>query len=242
MEVQWSQWSNWWLGKSSGKFDVLLGLQRFSKHAIPVQRKDDGEIPKQKSLEESAVMCCRCRHNAPWGVSQFSPCRDVSLSSSDLLRQVSAFGRLTKHRGMVRVAAAAPLEQKGCWGLRIEDISDERLDGCRSQLIIKRIVWLPACWSMTHQILPRLLRSYFQGTASARSLVCLGIGEQLSASDHVEIPTLPSAVSHLWALVPAIASMMSVLSPALALNLEKTHPLWGKKHIHNSRWAKFLLV
>ena len=39
---------------------------------------------------------------------------------------------------------------------------------------------------MTHQILPRLLRSYFQGTGSARSLVCLGIGE----------PSLSSGTCH----------------------------------------------
>ena len=76
---------------------------------------------------------CRCRHNAPWGVSQFSPCRDVALNSWDLLRQVSAFGRLSKDRGMVRVAAGRSgsqprhhLSKKGAedWGLRISVIGD----------------------------------------------------------------------------------------------------------------------
>ena len=87
---------------------------------------------------------------------------------------------------MLRIAAApSPHEQsKGA-----EDISHRRETGWVQVTLDSQKRNVALCllkYDSYTDILPELLRSYFQGTGSARNLVCLGIHSYLPVSDQHE--------------------------------------------------------
>ena len=117
-------WSNWLLGESSGKFDVLPGLQRFTKHAIAKTRWNS-----QTEIAQSVLSLSHTLEASADSLPKVAILNLLDLKPSLCFRQAQQ----TPPRRHVAGRSGRLSSQKGCWDVLRISVIGERLDGCRSQ-------------------------------------------------------------------------------------------------------------